>query len=333
MLKLSKLLETADGQADFTVKAAGPLAKLGVDASLKAINVKLAGRLLDTLDVAVKGVADPKAPEGSVTASGAIDGKPINISANATSKDGATDIPGLSVEIGDNSLNGWLTLSPGFEPAGSLTFDFPDIGLLAALAGQRADGNLRGEVKIDNDNGKTSAVINASGSGVRRDDLSIVKPEIALTISDLKAFAANGSIRAGEIASGTNRLVAPALTFTQQGSRTDFDLKANYDDKPVTASGNVVTGNGQTVVSLDNFAATPMAIPVKLGAPTKATIANGIVTLSGLTIQTGSGSINVTGSAGEALDIEVKITSLPASLANTFMPSLAAEGTISERPR
>ncbi|WFR94940.1 translocation/assembly module TamB domain-containing protein [Rhizobium tumorigenes] len=329
LLKLSKLLDTADGQADFTVKASGPLAKLGVDASLKAINVKLAGRLLDTLDVAVKGVADPNAPEGSVTASGAIDGKPINISANATSKDGATDIPGLSVEIGDNSLNGWLTLSPGFEPAGSLTFDFPDIGLLAALAGQRAEGNLRGEVKIDNDNGKTSAVINASGSGVRRDDLSIVKPEIGLTISDLKAFAANGSIRAGEIASGTNRLVAPALTFKQQGNRTDFDLKANYDDKPVTASGNVVTGNGQTVVSLDNFAATPMAIPVKLGAPTKATIANGTVTLSGLTIQTGSGSINVTGSAGEALDIEAKITSLPASLANTFMASLAAEGTIS----
>ncbi len=329
LLKLSKLLETADGQADFAVKASGPLTALSVDATLKAINVKLAGRLLDTLDVAVNGTADPQAPQGKVTATGSIDGKPISISANATSKDGVTDIPGLSADIGDNSLNGWLTLSPGFEPAGALSFDFPDIGLLAALAGQHAEGNLRGDIKIDNDNGKISAVINASGTGLRRDAFSVVKPEVALTISDLKAFAANGSVRAGEIASGTNRLVAPALTFKQQGNRTDFDLKATYDDKPVTAAGNVVTGNGQTVVSLDDFAATPMAIPVKLSAPTKATIADGKVTLGGLTIQTGSGSINVAGSAGDTLDIKAKISSLPASLANTFVPSLDAEGTIS----
>lgn len=329
LLNLSKLLQTADGQADFALKASGPLSTLNVDASLKAINVKLAGRLLDTLDVSVKGVADPKAPSGTVNATGSMDGKPISISANATSKDGVTDIPGLDVEIGGNSLNGWLTLSPSFQPAGAITFDLPDIGLLAALAGQRADGDLRGDVKIANDNGKTSAVVNASGKGLRRDDLAVVKPEIGLTISDLKAFSANGSIRAGEIASGTNRIVSPALTFRQQGNRTDFDLKANYDDKPVTAAGNVETGDGQTVVSLDSFAATPRAIPVKLSAPTKVTIKDGTVALEGLTIQTGSGSITVTGSAGDTLNIQAKITNLPASLANTFVPSLDAEGAIS----
>ncbi|MET0747409.1 MAG: translocation/assembly module TamB domain-containing protein [Rhizobium sp.] len=329
LLNLSKLLQTADGQADFSVRASGPLTALAINASIKAINVKLAGRLLDTLDVAVKGTADPQAPQGSITATGSMDGKPISISADATSKDGVTDIPGLSAEIGGNSLNGWLTLSPTFDPSGALTFDLPDIGLLAALAGQHADGNLRGDIKIDSANGKTAVAVNASGTGLRRDDLSVVKPEVALTINDLKAFSANGSVRAKEIAQGTNKLEALALTFKQQGSRTDFDLKANYDDKPVTAAGNVETGDGRTVVSLDNFAATPKAIPVKLAAPTKVTIKDGNVTLGGLTIQTGSGSIAVTGSAGEALNIQAKITSLPASLANTFVPSLAAEGLIS----
>jgi translocation and assembly module TamB len=329
LLNLSKLLPTADGQADFTVKTKGPLTALGVDATLKAINVKLAGRLLDTLDLAVTGTADPNAPQGHIKADGAIDGKPIRIEADATSKDGTTDIPGLEAEIGDNSLSGWVTLSPGFEPSGSLAFDFPDIALLATLAGQHADGDLRGTIDIGNDNGKTSIKLTASGKGLRRDDLSIVKPAVDLTVSDLKAFAANGSVRAGGIASGANQLGDLGLTFTQQGNRTDFDLKAVYDDKPVAAAGNVQTGNGGTTVSLDNFAATPRGVPVKLAAPTKATIRDGMVTLAGLTIQTGNGTVAVSGSAGQALNIQAKIDSLPASLANTFMPSLAAEGTIS----
>ena len=329
LLDLSKLVPNAQGQADIGLKAKGPLTALGIDATLKAVNVKLAGRLLDTLDIDVTGTADPKAPQANIQASGAIDGKPIRITADAVSKDGRTSIPSLSAEIGTNKLQGKLDLSPSFEPTGAMTFDLPDLSLLAALAGQKAEGDLKGSLDIASANGKIGLKVNANGNGIRRDDLVISKPAVALSVDDLKAFSANGSIRADAIASGSNRIADLALTFTQQGSRTDFDLKSNYDNAPLTARGNVETSGGQTTVSLDSFAGAPRTIPVKLASPTKIVIKDGVASLNGLTIQTGGGSVTVDGTAGQALNINAKIANLPASLANVFAPTLSAEGVIS----
>ncbi|MBB3385808.1 MULTISPECIES: translocation/assembly module TamB domain-containing protein [unclassified Rhizobium] len=329
VLDLSKLVPNAQGQADIGLKAKGPLSALGIDATVKAVNVKLAGRLLDTLDIGVTGTADPKAPQAKVQASGAIDGKPIRITADAVSKDGRTSIPSLAAEIGTNKLQGKLDLSPSFEPTGALTFDLPDLSLLAALAGQKAEGDLKGSLDIASANGKTGLKVNANGNGIRRDDLVISKPAVALAVDDLKAFSANGSIRADTIASGANRIADLNLTFTQQGSRTDFDLKSAYDNAPLTTRGSVETAGGQTTVNLDSFAGAPRTIPVKLASPTKIVIKDGIASLNGLTLQTGGGSVIIDGTAGQALNINAKIANLPASLANVFAPTLAAEGVIS----
>jgi translocation and assembly module TamB len=329
VLDLSKLVPNAQGQADIGLKAKGPLSALDIDATVKAVNVKLAGRLLDTLDIGVTGTADPKAPQAKVQASGAIDGKPIRITADAVSKDGRTSIPSLAAEIGTNKLQGKLDLSPSFEPTGALTFDLPDLSLLAALAGQKAEGDLKGSLDIASANGKTGLKVNANGNGIRRDDLVISKPAVALAVDDLKAFSANGSIRADTIASGANRIADLNLTFTQQGSRTDFDLKSAYDNAPLTTRGSVETAGGQTTVNLDSFAGAPRTIPVKLASPTKIVIKDGIASLNGLTLQTGGGSVIIDGTAGQALNINAKIANLPASLANVFAPTLAAEGVIS----
>ena len=329
VLDLSKLVPNAQGQADIGLKAKGPLSALGIDATVKAVNVKLAGRLLDTLDIGVTGTADPKAPQANMQANGSIDGKPIRITADAVSKDGRTSIPSLAAEIGTNKLQGKMELSPSFEPTGALTFDLPDLSLLAALAGQKAEGDLKGSLDIASANGKIGLKVNANGNGIRRDDLVISKPAVALTVDDLKAFSANGSIRADAIASGANRIANLGLTFTQQGSRTDFDLKSTYDNAPLTTRGSVETADGQTVVNLDAFAGAPRTVPVKLAAPTKIVIKNGVASLNGLTLQTGGGSVTVDGTAGQSLNINAKIANLPASLANVFAPTLAAEGAIS----
>ncbi|MBB3570426.1 translocation/assembly module TamB domain-containing protein [Rhizobium sp. BK491] len=329
VLDLSKLVPNAQGQADIGLKAKGPLSALDIDATVKAVNVKLAGRLLDTLDIGVTGTADPKAPQAKVQASGAIDGKPIRITADAVSKDGRTSIPSLAAEIGTNKLQGKLDLSPSFEPTGALTFDLPDLSLLAALAGQKAEGDLKGSLDIASANGKTGLKVNANGNGIRRDDLVISKPAVALAVDDLKAFSANGSIRADTIASGANRIADLNLTFTQQGSRTNFDLKSAYDNAPLTTLGSVETAGGQTTINLDSFAGAPRTIPVKLASPTKIVIKDGIASLNGLTLQTGGGSMTVDGTAGQTLNINARIANLPASLANVFAPTLAAEGVIS----
>ncbi|MDI7862505.1 translocation/assembly module TamB domain-containing protein [Rhizobiaceae bacterium n13] len=326
--EIGKLIDNASGAADFTVSARGPLTALMIQARADAERTELVGRTLQSLAISIDGIADRAAPQASIKASGLLDNQTINIDAGVMSENGVTRIPNLSAVIGPNRLTGDLRFSQAFEPSGNLTFDFPDVGLLAALAGQRASGDLKGSLALTGSDGRIGAVVKASGSGIRRDDIVIARPDINLVITDLKALAAQGTVRLAELASGANKVTNLALDFTQAGQTTNFDLKATYDGAPLTAAGAATSGDGTTTLALRSFSARPRGIPVNLSNPTTITVQNGNAALSRLVIRAGAGSINIDGSAGSTLDITARISNLPASLANTFSPGLEASGEI-----
>lgn len=325
---VSKFLETATGELNYAIKAQGDLTALAVSANVKAPALDMAGRRLSDLDATLSGTAG-KAPQAEVTATGKIDGQAINISTNVQSVDGRILLPSIVANVGNNRLTGHVELSNSFAPTGALTFDFPDIGLLAALGGQKAEGDLKGSLGIADDAGRIALKIAAAGSGLKRDTLAIVKPDIDVTVSDLSAFAATGAIKAEQLAAGSNKIEQLALNFTQHRNRTNFNLDAIHDGHPLVAAGGVETNAGTTLVQLERFSAKPHDIPVELSAPSELSIAGGTVTLNGLALKTGAGTVSVTGSAGETLDIAADIKELPASLANSFVPKLDAQGTIS----
>ncbi|MFC5759110.1 translocation/assembly module TamB domain-containing protein [Rhizobium sp. GCM10022189] len=326
---IGKLLSGTSGEADYSVKASGTLPALALTASVKAATLQMADRTVGNLNIDLTGSADPAAPKGRIAATGTIDGQPIGINGDVKSENGTISIPALTAEVGSNRLAGNLTLSSGMTPAGALTFDFPDISLLAALGGQKAEGDLKGSVDIAGSDGRIALKVTANGSGIHRDTLTIARPTIDITVSDLQAFAANGTIRADEFSAGSNKLTGIALDFVQQQTRTDFKLDAGYDGNPLEAAGSVQSAGGMIDLRLDRFAAKPRNIPVELASPAQVNITRGVASLNGLTVKTGKGSVAVTGSAGETLKLDAVITDLPASLANSFVPNLAADGTIS----
>ena len=59
---------------------------------------------------------------------GAIDGQTIDVKAKLASEDNTITIPTLEATIGDNKLNGALTLTPDFQPNGDLAFNLLDLG-------------------------------------------------------------------------------------------------------------------------------------------------------------------------------------------------------------
>ncbi|ARM90278.1 hypothetical protein RHEC894_CH04038 [Rhizobium sp. CIAT894] len=326
---ISKLVTGAKGSVGYAVRGGGELPAISVSANLKAASLEMADRVLANLNIDLSGVADPKAPQGKIAATGTIDGQPIGINGDIRSQDGKTSIPALTADIGGNRLTGNLEFSPALEPTGALTFNFPNIGLLAALGGQKAEGDLKGSLGIESNSGRIALKLLASGDSIRRDTLAIVKPAIDVTISDLNSFAANGTVKAEELNAGANRLAGLSLGFTKQQNQTDFDLNAAYDGNPVLAAGNIRAPGGTIAVNLDRFSASPRNIPVELAAPTEVTISGGTASLNGLTLKTGTGSVSVTGSAGETLKLNADIHELPAALANGFVPNLSAGGTIS----
>ncbi|MGO8025292.1 translocation/assembly module TamB domain-containing protein [Rhizobium leguminosarum] len=326
---IGKLIPGASGGAGYALRVGGELPAISVTANLKAPSLEMADRMLGNLNIDLSGLADPKAPQGRIAATGTIDGQPIGINGDIRSQDGKTSIPALTADIGGNRLTGNVEFSSSLEPTGALTFDFPNIGLLAALGGQKAEGDLKGSLGVSSDGGRIALKLLATGGSIRRDTLAIVKPDIDVTVSDLKALAANGTVKAEEVSAGTNRLDGLSLDFTKQQDHTDFDLDAAYDGNPVLAAGNIEAAGGTMHLNLDRFSASPRNIPIELAAPTQVAIGGGAASLNGLTLKTGAGSVTVTGSAGETLKIDADIRELPAALANGFVPNLSAGGTIS----
>lgn len=326
---IGRLLANAGGSASFAIAASGPLDRLQGTVDFKAAEATMAGRALKDLSVGLTGVADPKAPQAKVKASGSLDGQEIRVDADLVSADGRTHIPALAVTVGENRLDGALQFSADFVPQGALNFDFPDLGLIAALAGQTAAGDLKGSVAIRDEAGQIAADIKASGSAISRDNISVAAPAIDLKIQNIKSFAAQGTVSADKITQGANSLDNVALTFSRAGAQTDFDLGAAFDGGPVKAKGNIIEAGDGLMVALESLSAAPRGIALKLAGPAAVAIANGTVTIDALTIAAGTGTLDITGKAGTALDLAAKIQSLPAALVNTFVPSLSAEGAIS----
>jgi translocation and assembly module TamB len=329
VLDLGKVLADAAGEAEFELSATGPVQGLDVSAKITSSGATLSGRTLSDLVVTLDGKAAVNNPSGELTATGALDGQAINVRSSITSEGGRISVPVLEAEIGPNTLKGSLTLSPNFMPDGTIRFDFPDLGLLAAMAGQQAAGDLSGQVEIATANGRTSASVQASGSAIRRDAISITKPVVDLDISDLATAAVTGTVRAERVASGENRLDGLSLDFSREGQSTAFDLSGRLDEAPLVAKGRVLQRDGGLDVALQAFEAAPRRIALKLAQPTTIGVTNGVATLEGLTIQAGRGSVAVSGRAGETLDLSLRLNALPAALVNNFAAGLDAEGSIS----
>ena len=132
---------------------------------MTANGATLAGRTLNDLAVNADATVGQNGPNATVTATGALDGQAINAKAEIASAKGATSLPSIEATIGQNTLTGALDLTADFQPNGALTFNFPDLGLLAAMAGQTASGDLAGTASITSDNGVTSVACQSQRVG------------------------------------------------------------------------------------------------------------------------------------------------------------------------
>ena len=326
---IGKLVADGQGKAEFKADVSGPLDTLAIKAEVTSSGATLAGRTLSDLVVAADATLNENSPSAKISATGALDGQAIDVNADLVSEGGRTSIPVIEARIGDNTLKGAINLTADFKPDGAIDFTFPDIGLLAAMAGQEASGDLTGSARIATVNGVTSVNVKANGSGIKRGDLAIVKPVADIAIADLATLSIRGSVTADTIAQGANRASNLKLAFEQEGAKTGFALDGDYDGSPLSARGDLQSAAGKTTINLASFAAAPRKIPLKMTKPTVIAIENGRVGLQQLTIQASGGSIVIAGNAGETLDLNAKLNALPASLINAFAPSLGADGSIS----
>ncbi|SIR39383.1 autotransporter secretion inner membrane protein TamB [Rhizobium sp. RU20A] len=327
--ELKAFLADAAGTADFTATVSGPVNGLSVDANVTASGVTLAGRTLSDFDAKAKAVLSANAPTADVTVTGALDGQVIDIAAALLSENGTPRIPKLDLTIGDNKATGSFTFTPDFRPNGDISFNLPDLGLIAALAGQKASGDLAGSARLTSTDGRIALDLQANGQRITRDDLLIERPQVNVKVDDVATLRASGTVTAERLSAGENRLVGLKLAFTQESAGTGLDLTGTYDGAPLATKARIVPAPNSLTIALDSLTASPRRIPLRLAAPTTIRVVDGTAVLDGATIAASGGAITVTGRAGQALDLALALKSVPADLVNVFAAGLGAEGSIS----
>ncbi|MCD1635094.1 translocation/assembly module TamB [Martelella mediterranea] len=326
--ELGRLAPQVKGSTVLDATIGGDLTAPEIDATVKADSLDITGETLKDFVATIKGKADMSAPSGALTAKGSYAGAPLSLSANVTSNDGQIEIAGIDGAVGKNTLSGDIILNSKFQPAGGISFDFPDLKLLAGLAGQKAEGAISGRVELDNANDRLGLSIDARSDSITTNGVTARNLDADMTVADVAALKASGKITLGSVAVAGQTITDITLSASNQDTTTNFDLAARYDGQPVSLEAAVNRGDTLTV-DLKRLEGSPMGLGLRLLEPGRITMANGTTNIESLRIGIGGGTVALSGSVGDRLNLTANINGVSAAIANQFVPSLGASGTIS----
>ncbi|RWO57396.1 MAG: translocation/assembly module TamB [Mesorhizobium sp.] len=318
------------GAVNFALTASGARSAPDFSVSADSDSLTASGRTVKTIKLTATGKADIVNPAADVALTGSVDDQPLDLRASLVTRDGTRSLNGLSLSLADNKVSGDLVLDDSLLPLGTLTLEAPDIGPLAALAGQTAAGDVQGSIRLSNDGGAPTVVIDMTSGSISRGDLAAKTIAVnALVANFLKAPAISGTIKADTVTSGATVISGIGVDLKRDGDWTGFSGGASVKDIPLKAAGRVRIANGTTTVELTSGEATMRGIKAAIAQASTITIAKGVTSLDRLVLNLGGGTATVTAKAGQALDLNATLARVPISIANSFSPGLDAADSIS----
>jgi translocation and assembly module TamB len=327
---VARFARQAKGTVAFNLTAAGERAAPDLVFELTSAGLSVADRQINDLRVEAKGRADFANPSASVTIDGTVGGVPLKGNAVLETSGSQRTVRDLLVTLGENRIEGDLTLGADFVPLGTLSLKLPDIGPLAALALESAEGDINGSVRFTREDGRPQVAADAAVKSLKRGDISARDVSVKLTVVDyLSAPTIAGQVRAATVAVGWTNIRSVDVRLTRDGAWTGFDGGLTVSDIPARAAGRVKVEGGTTTVELKSGEATVRGIAARLQKPSTVTVRNATATLNNLALGIGGGSVTASGTAGKTLALDARLASVPASIANNFAPGLGVGGTVS----
>lgn len=327
---VSLLSKDAKGAIDFALTAKGARTAPDVALTVTSDRIEAAAREITGLNLTATGTVDPANPAANVALSGNVAGQKLAGNAVLATSNGTSQIKGLSLSLGQNKLSGDLVLDKGFVPIGTINIDMPDIGPLAALALEKAEGDIRGRIDFTRSGDTPQVKVELNTAQLRRGDLAANSVAVSADVLNyLKAPAISGSVKARSVTSGKTVISGIDVDLKRDDEWTGFSGGATVADIPAKASGRLKVGGGTTTIELASGEAVMRGIKAAIARPTTVKIAGGTTTLDRLALNLGGGTATVSGTAGTALNLDVALANVPASLANSFSPGLGAAGSIS----
>ena len=331
---IGRLATGATGAITFAVEAKGTALAPDVTLSVAADRIEAANRAITGLELTASGAVDPVSPAARVTLKGEVAGHALAGSAELKTTGGRRVVDGLALSLGRNRIAGALVLDDAFVPDGTIDFAFPDLGPLAALAFETAEGEAEGTVRFFSKDGVPELAIRATAAAVARGDISARDLAIGGTVSDwLGDPVVSGRVEAASVKAGGAAIDGIDVKLTRAGEWTGFNGGATVNGTPARAAGRLKVEGGRTTVELASASATVSRISASLARPGIVVVEGGSAMLGDLALSVGGGSVTVSGTAGSDLALDVRFSGLPASMANAFYAGLGAAGSLSGTAR
>jgi len=304
---------------------------LAFDASVPA--GELVGRPLRDASFGFDGTLVETAVAGDISGSAMLDGHAVTLASDVAVNTDGTRLSDLAFETAGTRITGDLTRLPDGLLSGALAIEATDISNAAALALVDASGAVDADVALSIVEGTQSAEIAGAIRDLSVEDVRVASADVTATASDLFGVpAVNGRLTGSGISAAGVDVRQLTVTASQSGETTSFTAQANLaTGTDVDVAGSLAAQGTGYRLALDRADLVQGQLSARLANPTVLVVEGSSVTLDAVRFNVGSGSLTASGTAGEALAIDVAVNALPLSIANTVSPGLGLAGTLNGR--
>ena len=328
---LSQLDERVTGRGNVDATLTGSLDALDARLRLVIDGASALGRPIERLTADIEARDVTGAATGQLTLSGSVDGKPATGSGRfARDAAGAVAVSDLDIGLGSVRAQGALDISPASLASGRLTLRAGDLGDVAPLLLMEMGGAVDLDLTLSADAGRQDLAARGRVSDFAGFGASVAVADVDVTVRDLLGqLAADGKVLLERLAvSGVD---VPRAEISAEGTReaTRLVLDGVVREVDVAATAQVAMRPDETVVTLDSASASRGAQRVTIARGAALILRGGSVAIRDLTVNANGGSLSVSGSAGEQLDLAVTARNLPLAAAELAEPGLGLAGQLS----
>jgi translocation and assembly module TamB len=319
----------AAGKATVTADLSGRLDDLGVKAVVALPDGRAMDKTLKDVEIRIDATDVMEAAAGTVALAGSLDGKAIKGSGRlVTESSGLRRVQGLDLAIASTTLKGDVAVTPEGLATGKLAFGAPDLSEIGALALTELAGSVKGDVSLSAENGLQRAVVDLDGSGVAAPGAKVGSLDAAMTVVDPAGkVTIDGTVNGSSIVAGGQTI--DTLAVVAKGAPDGMDVKLDMGalGSALGANARVAYAPNETRIDLSRLDLAGGGKTAGLAAPARLRLIGSEVAIDAFSLRSGEGgALDVSGRAGERLDLKLALRELPLALGNAFTPGLELAG-------
>ena len=296
----------------------------------------LAGRSLRDAMISFQGTTIDNVLDGGISGSAELDGYRTVLGAEIDIEGTTQSVSDLDFQAAGTRITGDLVRNTESGLIdGDLAIVSPDLSVPAALALLEAKGSLSAEVALAPRDGAQAASMRADARNLVVNDIAVGSADVVANAWDLFGVpVVDGRAEASNVSVAGTSIERLTATAQQDGQTTNFDAQgALATGTDLDLAGSLTPVDGGYRLALDRAELEQGALVARLAQPTVLQVTGSSVALDAVRFDVGSGSITATGSAGQALDVALRVEALPLSIANAVAPGLGLAGTLSGQAR